>query len=406
MAATVAIVGASANEGVIPGAGAESIAGESIAEPEGIVRIDPRADVVELTAALVDIPSVSHQEAVLADAVQAALSACRHLTVYRLGNTVVAATSLGRSQRVLIGGHLDTVPPSGNDRAILVEPGDPVPVIGLDGIEVSPDQRLYGLGSCDMKGGVAVALRCAALVTEPAMDVTYVFYDCEEVETEHNGLGKVVRQHPDWVSCDFAVLAEPSDAGVEAGCQGTLRVEVAASGRRAHSARSWLGENAVHRAGEILDRLNSYQPREVVIDGLTYREGLNAVLIRGGQATNVIPDEAVVTVNYRYAPSLGMADAEAHVREVFDGFDVTVTDHGPGALPGLELPAAQAFIAEVGAEPRPKFGWTDVARFAELGIPAVNYGPGSPSLAHTRDEHVPTSQLRECDEVMRAWLSG
>lgn len=377
-----------------------------MADTVATVAIDLSADVVALTAALVDVPSVSHHEHELADQVEQALNACSHLRVRRLGNTVVASTNLGRDQRVLLGGHLDTVPPAGNDRATLVEAGGAVPVIGADGAERTDEARLYGLGSCDMKGGVAVALRAAALISEPAMDVTYVFYDCEEVETAHNGLGKVVEQHPDWVQCDFAILMEPSDAGVEAGCQGTLRVEVATAGRRAHSARSWLGENAIHRSGEILARLNAYAPREVEIDGLTYREGLNAVLIRGGSATNVIPDEAVVTVNYRYAPSLSMAEAEGHVREVFDGFDVTVMDHGAGALPGLDREAAKAFVAQVGAEPRPKFGWTDVSRFAGLGIPAVNFGPGSPTLAHTREEYVPVDQLLRCDEVIRSWLAG
>ena len=350
--------------------------------------LDLSRDVVSLTADLVDIPSESLHEEALADAVADALSALPHLTVDRLGNTVVARTEQGRNERVVLAGHLDTVPAAGN----------------------LPHRRegnlLYGLGSCDMKGGVAVGLRCAATVPRPVRDVTYVFYEAEEIEAEHNGLGKLVAARPEWLDADFAVLMEPSDAGVEAGCQGTIRVEIQAGGKRAHSARSWLGDNAIHNAGEILDRLRSYRPAEVDVDGLTYREGLNAVRIHGGVAGNVIPDEALVTVNYRFAPDKTVEQAVAHVREVFDGFDLTVVDEGAAARPGLHEPSAIDFIAAVGARPRPKFGWTDVARFAELGIPAVNFGPGDPSLAHTREEHVPIGQLRDCERALSDWLSG
>jgi succinyl-diaminopimelate desuccinylase len=255
-----------------------------------------------------------------------------------------------------------------------------------------------------MKGGVAVMLRCAHEVTSPARDVTYVFYDNEEVEAHYNGLWRIVRERPDWVRADFAILMEPSDAGIEAGCQGTMRVAVRTSGRRAHSARSWLGDNAIHRAGEILTRLADYQPAEVVVDGLGYREGLNAVGISGGVAGNVIPDECVVTVNYRFAPTRSAVAAEGHLREVFDGFDLDLVDVAAGAMPGLDRPAVREFAAAVGAVPRPKFGWTDVARFSELGIPAVNYGPGDPSFAHKRDEHVPLAQLREVESRLIGWL--
>lgn len=350
--------------------------------------LDLEADVVALTAALVDVPSESHHEGVLADLVAAALRAYDHLHVHRDGDTVVARTDLGRTSRVLLGGHLDTVPAAGN-----------LPH-RLDG------DLLYGLGSCDMKGGVAVALRCAAALRAPVRDVTYVFYECEEVESRFNGLERLARTRPEWLATDFAVLMEPSDGGVEAGCQGTLRAVVHVPGRRAHSARSWLGDNAIHGAGEVLDRLRAYQPARVDVDGLEYREGLNAVRIEGGVAGNVIPDEARVTVNLRYAPTRSAGAAEAHVREVFEGFEVEVVDNAPGALPGLELPAAREFLAAVGVAPRPKFGWTDVARFAGLGVPAVNFGPGDPALAHTRDEHVPVAQLHSVEAALLDWLGG
>lgn len=354
--------------------------------------LDLEQDVVALTRAICDVESVSGSEGPLADAVAAALRPRAHLEVLRDGDAVVARTSLGRSERVVIAGHLDTVPVAGNL---------PVRVSGS-----GPGAVLHGRGTVDMKGGVAVALQLAARVAEPARDVTYVFYDNEEVDAVRNGLGRLARNHPDWLAADFAVLCEPTDAQVEGGCQGTLRVDVIVPGVAAHSARWWNGVNAVHAAGEVLSRLSRYQPRRVVVDGLEYREGLNAVGVRGGIAGNVIPDRCVVTVNYRFAPDLSIEAAVAHVGSVFDGFELAVTDASPAARPGLDQPAAAAFVAAVGGAPRPKFGWTDVARFAELGIPAVNFGPGDPELAHTDGEHCPVSSITRCASALRSWLTG
>ncbi|MCM0620555.1 succinyl-diaminopimelate desuccinylase [Nocardioides bruguierae] len=352
--------------------------------------LDLTTDVVTLTRSLVDIESVSLDEARIADAVEAALRALPHLEVTRIGHNVVARTDLGRGERVVIAGHLDTVPVNGNLPSRLDE------AAGL----------LHGLGTCDMKGGDAVILRMAASVPEPVRDVTYVFYEAEEIEAEHNGLRRLVEARPDLLEADFAILMEPSNAAVEAGCQGTLRVEVRTRGERAHSARSWKGVNAIHGAAEVLARLNAYQPRKPVIDGLEYHEGLNAVRISGGVAGNVVPDECVVTVNYRFAPDLSTQEAEAWVREFFSGYDVTLTDLAPGALPGLDRPAAAAFVEAIGGRVAPKFGWTDVARFTDLGVPAVNYGPGDPLFAHKADEHVPLADLHRCEDALRGWLSG
>ncbi|HEU0286612.1 MAG TPA: succinyl-diaminopimelate desuccinylase [Nocardioidaceae bacterium] len=349
--------------------------------------LDLTADVVSLTAALVDIESVSGNEAVIADSVEVAVRPVSSLDVVRDGNVVVATTRLGRPERVVIAGHLDTVPVNANLPSRLDE------------------ESLHGLGSCDMKGGVAIALRLAASLTDPVRDVTYVFYDCEEVEAERNGLGRLARTRPDLLAGDFAILMEPSNAVVEAGCQGSIRVEVIVPGDRAHSARWWMGVNAIHAAKPVLDRLDAYEPRTPLVDGLTYREGLNAVSIEGGVAGNVLPDECRVGVNYRFAPSRTPDEALAHLRDVFDGFELKVTDAAPGALPGLTRPAAAAFVAAVGGEVRPKFGWTDVALFSELDVPAVNFGPGDPSLAHSQGEHVPLAHLRHCEETLRRWLT-
>jgi succinyl-diaminopimelate desuccinylase len=249
-------------------------------------------------------------------------------------------------------------------------------------------------------------LRIAATVRAPNRDLTFVFYEGEEVEGEFNGLRLLGESDPDLLTADFAILMEPSNAVVEAGCQGTLRVEVRTHGERAHSARSWKGVNAIHRVGEILDRLNQYEPRMPVIDGLEYHEGLNAVGIQGGVAGNVIPDECVVEVNYRFAPDRSEAEAQEFVRDFLQGFDLEVTDSAPGALPGLDVPAAKAFVEAVGGEVNPKFGWTDVSRFTALGVPAVNFGPGDPMFAHKQDEHVPVDQIARCEQQLRDWLEA
>lgn len=350
--------------------------------------LDLNSDVVDLTAALVDLPSESLHEQLIADQVEEALRALPHLDVARDGHTIVARTDLGRGERVVIAGHLDTVPVNGNLPSRLE--GD----------------VLHGLGSCDMKGGVAVALRLAATVAEPTRDVTYVFYEAEEIAAVHNGLGRLAREHPDWLAGDFAILMEPSNAGVEAGCQGTMRVELRTTGERAHTARAWMGSNAIHALAPALATLEAYTSREVEIDGLTYREGLNAVAVSGGVSGNVVPDAATLTVNFRFAPDRSEDDALAFLRKTFPTYELTVTDSAPGALPGLQRPAAAAFVEAVGAEVGPKFGWTDVAKFTLLGVPAVNYGPGDPLYAHKADEQVPVAHLRSVEEKLRAWLSS
>lgn len=350
--------------------------------------LDLRLDGPSLTAALCDIPSVSDEEKAIADAVEAALRTAPHLDVVRDGDSIVARTSQGLAERVVIAGHLDTVPIA--DNLPTWREGD----------------VLWGRGTADMKGGVAVALRLATTVASPTRDVTYVFYDHEEVAAQANALGRLAREKPELLAGDFAVLMEPTSAVVEGGCNGTMLVDVIVPGRAAHSARSWMGVNAIHAAAAVLDRLRAYEPAEVEVDGLHYREGLNAVAITGGIAGNVIPDRAVVTVNYRFAPSHTEEFALEHVRSVFDGFEITLRDSAPGARPGLGHPAAAAFVAAVGGEPTAKLGWTDVSRFSALGIPAVNYGPGDPLVAHADDERVDVTEILVCEDRLRRWLTS
>jgi succinyl-diaminopimelate desuccinylase len=354
------------------------------------VVLDLRADPSDLTAALVDIPSVSRDERRIADEVEAALREQTGYEVLRNGDAVLARTNLGRASRVILAGHLDTVPIADN----------------------VPSRRdadhIYGCGASDMKSGDAVFLHLAATIAAPIHDVTLVFYDCEEIESSANGLGRIERELPEWLRGDVAVLGEPSGGYIEAGCQGTLRAVISATGTRAHSARSWLGDNAIHKIGGILERLSDYQGRIVDIDGCTYREGLSAVRIDGGVAGNVIPDAASVTVNFRFAPDRSPEAALDHVREVFDGLpvDLQQTDAAAGALPGLHHPAAAELVAAADGLVRAKFGWTDVARFAALGIPAVNYGPGDPNLAHRRDEWVSVAQIGAVTATLRRYLGG
>jgi len=356
------------------------------------VNLDLKSDVVDLTRVICDIESVSGNEKELADSIEEALKAYPHLEVIRDGDAIVAKTSLGRAKRVVIAGHIDTVPVANNL---------PVKLVSLERSHV-----LFGRGTVDMKAGVAVQLKLAAELTEPNVDVTWVFYDHEEVDSALNGLGRISRNRPELLEGSFAVLCEPSNARVEGGCNGTMRVSIKLSGVKAHSARPWMGENALHKAAGPLSILANYVPLEVEVDGLTYRESLNAVLLSAGIAANVIPDEALITVNYRFAPSKSHVEAEAYLRQVFEGYELEVTDFADGARPGLDLPEAAAFVQATGTEPFPKYGWTDVARFSALGIPAVNFGPGDPNKAHADDEAVVIDQIYSCENALRNWLTA
>ena len=353
--------------------------------------LDLTAPSIDLTRTICDIPSVSGDERTLADLIHEAVLALPHLDVYRDGDTIVARTNLGRAQRVAIAGHIDTVPINANV---------PTRDIAIDG-----EPFIWGRGTVDMKAGVAVQLKLAHDLTDPRVDLTWMWYDHEEVDADLNGLTRLARTRPDLFAADFAILGEPSNGTVEGGCNGNLRAIVRTHGVRAHSARAWVGENAIHKIAPVLARLAEYRPREITVDGLEYREGLNAVRIGGGIAGNVIPDLCEIEVNYRFAPSRDRDEAERHLRDVFSGFEVDVVDVAVGARPGLDAPLAQEFLAAVGGQPRPKYGWTDVARFSAMGVPAVNYGPGDPHLAHHDEERVPLAQIVDVERGLRAWLT-
>jgi len=356
---------------------------------------------------LIDIPSVSGDEQAIAAEVEEVLRRCDHLDVVRIGDSIVARTTLGRGERVIIAGHLDTVPIKDNVPSKMSD----------DGTEV------IGRGSVDMKSGVAVQLALAVELTAPTRDVTWVFYDNEEVEASRSGLGRIVRERPELLEGDFAILGEPTSTVIEGGCNGTLRLEVTVHGKAAHSARAWKGENAIHGATPLLAALAAYEHEDIEVDGLTFREGINAVGIRGGIAGNVIPDACTVTINYRFSPAWSIDEAKARVETLVTGAFAAApeppngrivtweyTDESASARPGLDAPLAMAFaeaVAATGAPaPRAKLGWTDVARFGELGIPAVNFGPGDPERAHASGdaERCPVSDIHRCYTALRDWL--
>lgn len=351
-------------------------------------------DLLARCAELVDVPSVSHQETALADVVERALRAVGSLDVERVGDNVVARTALGRPLRLLLAGHLDTVAPNGNERARIE--GD----------------VLWGLGAADMKGGLAVMLSLAEAVAEPAVDVTYVFYVGEEVAQVHNGLLHLGAARPDLLVADAAVLGEPTEAVIEAGCQGTMRVEVALAGERAHTARPWVGRNAVHRLAPLLARVAGYEERRPVLDGCEYREALQAVAVDGGVAGNVVPDRATVVLNHRFAPDRTLDEAVTHVRAVLgDAVDLAggdtfeVIDASAPAPPALDHPLLRSLLGRTGAPPRAKLGWTDVAFFAARGVPAANFGPGDPTIAHTAGEHVDRAELEAAYDALAGLLT-
>ena len=333
-------------------------------------------DLLDLAAELVDVPSESHDEGTIADLFERRLKESSQLAVHRVGNSVVAKSELGREHRIVIAGHLDTVPANSNAQARIE--GD----------------RLYGLGACDMKGGLAAQLAAALEVNDPAVDVSFVFYPCEEVAAEHNGLKHLFEVRPDLVQGDVALLGEPTSAAIEAGCQGTVRVKALYRGQRAHTARPWKGQNAIHRLAPVLERLSNYDGLRPNVDGCEYREAMQAVYVDAGVAGNVVPDEAILTVNYRYAPDKDSTEAEQHVAELLEDCDeLIVDDHAPASRPALQHPLLQTLISRNQLAVKAKLGWTDVARFSAHGIPASNFGSGDPSIAHTRDEYVERNEI-------------
>ncbi len=347
-------------------------------------------ELFDLTEELCTVSSVSGTEGALADVVESMVRGdAPKLEVERIGANVVARTTYGLDRRVVLGGHLDTVP--ANDNATPHREGD----------------VLHGLGTADMKGGLAILLRLAAAASAraPRVDVTFVWYEGEEVADEHNGLRRLFAERADLVAGDLAVLLEPTGGWVEAGCQGTIHVRATYDGVRAHTARPWMGSNAIHRAADLLGRCARHDAPVVVVDGLEYHEATQVVRVEGGVANNVVPDRCEVVVNRRYAPSRSLERAVDEVRALCaDADHVEVTNASLAAPPNLSHPLIAELIDTCSLSVRPKLGWTDVARFAVHGIAACNFGPGDPQLAHTAEERVERADLERCEAVLARFV--
>ncbi len=342
---------------------------------------------------MVSIPSVSHAEKEIADFVEDLLGTYPYLRLRRIGNNIAATAERGFERKVILAGHLDTVP-----------------VAGLEA-SLAPD-AVSGRGSVDMKGGLAVLIRLAANAESFPLNTAFIFYAKEEVKRLDSGLLEIEQAAPELLTGNLAVLAEPTNTHVELGCQGVMRVVVRLGGKSAHSARPWAGVNAIHRLGVLLERVNSFGRREIGVDGLLYAESLQAVKIEGGTGKNVVPDQAAVTLSYRFSPASDTESAYAFLCKTFEdvidpelGDEITVEEAAPSALPHLFQDGVQKLIALTGKEPVAKLGWTDVAFFSERGIASVNFGPGDAEMAHGPREVIGTEQLENCYAVLRQFLS-
>jgi succinyl-diaminopimelate desuccinylase len=341
---------------------------------------------------LVNIPSVTGSEGRIATAISERLLPIWTLSgVQRFGNSLVVGQ---RSDRPLISiyGHLDTVPEQDGNGVARVDGG-----------------VMHGLGTSDMKSGLAVMIHLLEddAVMAGDFDVVGVFYDKEEGPADENGLAGVLERAPWLLQSEFAIVMEPTDLKLELGCNGTMNAEVVFRGKAAHSARPWLGENAVTKAGEWLAEMHKLEPRAEIISDLEYREVFTVTRAGAGIANNIVPAEFSVNLNYRFPPSLSIREAEARLRDVAAPADaVVIRDAAPsGAIPEGNKHLLR-FESLLGGEPLPKQGWTDVARLTEVGIPAVNYGPGDPSLAHQAGESVALANLDVAHSVLRHFLGA
>jgi succinyl-diaminopimelate desuccinylase len=339
---------------------------------------------------LIGIRSVTGEEEALCTAVARRLSPRWGAGgITRVGNALVVGRPDGRPLIALYG-HLDTVPDQGNLVPEVIE------------------GRVHGLGAVDMKGGLAVML---ALLEDDAIaagpfSVVGVFYDKEEGAAHDNGLEDVLDEIGWLGDAEFAVVMEPSDGQIQLGCQGAVNATVTFLGRSAHSARPWLGENAVTKAGDFLAAMHRRQPRPVTVAGLEFRETMAITTAHGGLARNVLPPRFDLNLNYRFPPNLTMEEAEARVyAAAADADQITIVDRAPPAPIPEGNPHLERLRRLSGAPDAAKQAWTDVARLAARDVPAVNFGPGSTALAHRADESVEIADLERVHAGLRRFLT-
>ena len=349
---------------------------------------DPR-DLIGRTLQLVRIDSPTRHESEISDFLHERLQGASGFVVERIGRALVLRPA-ERSGRplVVLGGHVDTVP--------AVE-GNPPRVEG---------ERIYGRGASDMKAGLALMWALAdEPVARPRYDLGMVFYDAEEGPYVQNGLGPVLESCPWLEDAALAIMLEPSDNLVHLGCMGTLHARVIFRGRAAHSARPWQGENAIHKAAPLLARLAEMKPAEVDVSGLPFVGVVSATVASGGGSRNVVPDAFTLNVNYRFAPTRPRSEARAFVRELAGDTELVVDE----VCPSGPVPVGNAVLEDLrgrcGVKAASKQAWTDVARFAEHGVDAVNFGPGETAEAHQPDESVAVSSVLRADRLLRMLLS-
>jgi succinyl-diaminopimelate desuccinylase len=343
-------------------------------------------DLAARTLELVDVPSESWHEESLAELVRASVPL---ELVYDDDLTLLFRREPGGRPLVVFAGHLDTVPLNEN------LPGR------IEGGAV------HGLGASDMKGGLAVMVelaRWAAAEGELALEPAFLFFPREEISVEHSPLPRLFDAGP-IDRAALVVVLEPTDNEVQVGCVGNVNARLRFVGRSAHTARPWLGVNAIDLAVEGLGRVAGLAPHDVAVDGLPFREVLSLTRIEGGRADNVVPDLVEATLNFRYAPNRTPAEAESRLRELA-GDAVEIVSHSPAAPVAVKNPLVQR-LRDAGSFPvTPKQAWTPVAQFAERELDAVNFGPGAPRYAHTRNEQVEISALERCFEALRIFLSA
>lgn len=344
----------------------------------------------DLLETLVNTPSVTGNEAAIADWLGQRLARRGTGEVLRSGRSLVwRAPPTGRPMLVLAG-HTDTVPAKGNERAR------------------REDGRLYGVGSTDMKGGDAVMLRLLETVDPAALrfDLVAVFYDGEEGSLETNGLKRLLQEMPWLRQARLAILLEPTDLRVELGCSGAMNVEVKVAGKSAHSARPWTGVNAIERAAPWLTEITRFPVTPHTIHGVEYRETLQVTLLSAGKTKNVVPDELVANLNYRFPPDRTVEQAEARVRALVPAeFGFRVADVAPPGEVCGDRVEVREFIDRFGLGVAGKQGWTDVAQFTQAGIPAFNFGPGVPELCHVVDEFCPIDNLERAYRTLAEFVS-
>jgi succinyl-diaminopimelate desuccinylase len=348
-------------------------------------------DTVEALLWLCTIASPTGHETRIADELGQYLSSLpARLAIRRYGDSLVVDLVSNRpGPKIALVGHTDVVP--------TIHDGPP----RIEG------DRLYGPGASDMKSGLALMLSLAKRPEPDCPNLSLIFYASEEGPYVDNELSLVFAEEPSLKDLDFALVLEPTDNQLQLGCGGTIHARFTFEGRSAHSARPWQGDNAIYKAIPVLERLKAYKPVPRVVDGLEWMKSMSGTMANGGRAPNVICDRFELNVNARFAPDQSQDEIERELLELAHGeATVTLVDCSPPAQPHRNHPFIRLLETTGGLAVAPKFGWTDVARLSTLGIPAANFGPGTLSQAHQRNEYTSIEALQRGESVLRRWLAA